>query len=110
MNIADLPGQQSVGCPVLGTKLHESEAELSVTSVTWGDAVGDSNSQLPSQHLAFINTNIQSEANSPGANIEIACQCSPEVIDGEVSAFQAPGQSNGTGRVLEMDSRCCNNE
>ena len=34
LNIADLPGQQSVGCPVLGTKLHESEAELSVSSVT----------------------------------------------------------------------------
>ena len=34
LNIADMPGQQSVGCPVLGTELHESEAELSVTSVT----------------------------------------------------------------------------
>ena len=34
LNIADFPGQQSVGCPVLGTGLHESEAELSVTSVT----------------------------------------------------------------------------
>ena len=40
LNIADLPGQPSVGCLVLtgcpdvGTELHESEAELSVTSVT----------------------------------------------------------------------------
>ena len=84
MNIADLPGQQSVGCPVLGTELHESEAELSVTSVTGGDAVSDSNSQLPSQHLAFINTNILSE--------------------------QTASQSDGTGRILGMDSRCCKNE
>ena len=40
LNIADLPGQSSVGClfltscPVLGTELHESEAGLSVMSVT----------------------------------------------------------------------------
>ena len=61
LNIADLLGQPSVGCPVLGTELHESEAELSVTSVTGGDAVSDSSSQLPSHHLAFINTNILSE-------------------------------------------------
>ena len=81
-----------------------------MTSVTKGDAVGDYNSQLPSQHLAFINTKIQSEANSPGANIDMACQCSPEVIDSELMAFQAASQSDGTGRVLRMDSRCCNNE
>ena len=79
LDIADLPGQQSVGCLVLtgcpdvGTELQESEAGLSVTSVTGGDAVGDSYSQLPSQHLALINTNTLSEANSPGANIETAC-------------------------------------
>ena len=88
LNIADLPGQQSVDCPVLGTELHESEAELSVTSETGGDAVGDSNSQLPSQHLAFINTNILSEANSPEAR---------ESIDGELTALQAASQSDGTG-------------
>ena len=96
LNIADLPGQQSVGCPVLGTKLHESEAELPVTSVTGGNGVGDSNSQLPSQHLAFINTNILSEAYSPEAR---------ESIDGELTALQAASQSDGTGRVLAMDSR-----
>ena len=79
LNIADLPGQPSVGCPVLETELHESEAELSVTSVTGGDAVSDSNSQLPSQHLAFINTNIQSE--------------------------QTASQSDGTGRILGIDGR-----
>ena len=110
LNIADLPGQQSVGCPVLGTELHESEAELSVMSVTGADAVGDSNSQLPSQPLAFINTNTLSEENSPGANIETACQCSPEVIDSELTALQTASQSDGTGRVLGMDSRCCKNE
>ena len=111
LDIADLPGQPSVGCFVLtgcpdeGTELHESEAELSVTSVTGGDAVGDSNSQLPSQHLAFINTNIYSEANSPGANIETAGQSSPEVINGEVAALKASSESNGTGQVLGMNSR-----
>ena len=115
LNIAHFPAQQSVSCPVLETELHESEAGLSVTSVTGGDAVGDSNSQLPSQHLAFINTNIQSEANSPGAEesnerIESACQCSPEVIDSELTALQAASRSDGTGRVLGMDSRCCKNE
>ena len=63
LDIADLLGQSSVGClvltgcPVEGTELHESEAVTSVTSVTGGDAVGDSNSQLPYQLLAFINTN-----------------------------------------------------
>ena len=81
-----------VGCPVLGTELHESEAELSVTSVTGRDAVSDSNSQLPSQHLAFINTNILSEANSPGAR---------ESIDGELTALQAASQSDGTGGFYE---------
>ena len=54
-SVADLPGQQSVGCPVLETELHESEAELSETSVPGEDAVG--NSQLSSQHLAFIHAN-----------------------------------------------------
>ena len=56
-----------MGYPVLGTELHESEAELSVTSVTGVDADSDSNSQLPFQLLAFTNTNILSEVNSPGA-------------------------------------------
>ena len=98
LNIAYLPGQPSVGCPILGTELHESEAELSVTSVTGGGAVSDSNSQLPSQHLAFTNTNILLEANSPGAEesnerIESACQCSPEVIDCELAALQTASQS-----------------
>ena len=102
LNIADFPGQPSVGCLVLtgcpdvGTELHESEAELSVTSVTGRDAVGDYNSQLPSQHLAFINTNNLSEANSPEAR---------ESIDGELTALQAASQSDGTGRVPGMDSR-----
>ena len=99
-----------MGCPVVGTELHESEAELSVTLVTGGDAVGDSNCQLPSQHLAIINTKSLSEANSPGANIETACQCSPEVIDSELTALQGAYQSNGTGRVLGMDSRGFKNE
>ena len=58
LNIADLPGQPSVGCSVLETELHDSEAGWSVTSVT--------SRELPSQHLAFININILSEANSPG--------------------------------------------
>ena len=80
-----MPEQQSVSCPVLETELHESEAELSVTSVTEGDAVGDYNSQLPSQHLAFINTNILSEANSPEAR---------ESIDGERTALQAASQTS----------------
>ena len=115
LNIADLPGQPSVGCYVLETELHESEAGLSVTSVTGGDAVSDSNSQLPSQHLAFINTNILSEANSPRAResierIEMACQCSPEVIDCELTALQAASQSDGAGCILGMDSRCFKNE
>ena len=115
LNIADLPGQQSVSCPVLGTELHESEAGLSVTSVIAGDAVSDSSSQLPSQHLALINTNILSEANSPGAResserIESACQCSPEVIDCELTALQAACQSDGTGRIRGMDSRCLKNK
>ena len=104
LNITDLPGQPSVGCPVLRTALDESEAGFSVTSVTVGDAVSDSSSQLPFQHLAFINTNILSETNSPGAResierIETACQCSPEVIDCELTALQADCQSNGTGRI-----------
>ena len=77
--------------------MHESEAELSVTSVTGRDPVGNYNSQLPSQHLALININNLSEANSPGANIETACQLSPEVIDGELTALQASSQSDGTG-------------
>ena len=57
LNIADMPGQPSVGClvltgcPVVRTELHESEAELSVTSVPGGDAVGDSNSHLNIWHL-----------------------------------------------------------
>ena len=110
MIIADLPGQQSVGCPVVGTELHESEAELSATSMTGGDAVGDSNSQLPSQYLAFIHTNTLSEANSPGANIKTSCQGSPEMIDSELTALQTASQSDGTERVLGMDSRCCKNE
>ena len=115
LNTADLPGQPSVGCSVLETELYESEAGLSVTSVTGGDAVSDSNSQLPSQHLAFINTNILSEANSTGAresieHIETACQCSLEVIDCELTALQAASQSDGTGRILGMDSRCFKNE
>ena len=97
--VADLPGQQSVGCPVLGSELHESEAELSEASVTGGDAVG--NSQLPSQHLAFINTNTLSEANSR----ETAYQLSPEVTDGERTTLQASNESNGTGRVLGIDNR-----
>ena len=110
LNIADLPEQPSVGCHVLGTELHESEAGLSVTSVTGGDAVSDSSSQLPSQHLAFINTNILSEANSPGAEessgrIETACQCSPEVIDCEFTDLQAASQTDGTGRILGIDGR-----
>ena len=71
LNIAYLPGQPSVGCPVLGTEFHKSEAGLSVTSVTVGDAVSDSSSQLPFQHLVFINTNILSQANSPGARESI---------------------------------------
>ena len=83
--------------------MHESEAGLSVTSVT--------SSQLPPQHLAFISTNILSEANSPGARksierIDTACQCSPEVIDCELTALQADCQSEGTGRIQEMNSRC----
>ena len=91
----------------LWTELHESEAGWSVTSVT--------SSQLPSQHLAFINTTILSEANSPGASesikrIETACQCSPKVIDCELTALQAAGQSDGTGRILGMDSRCFKNK
>ena len=101
LNIADLPGQPSVGCPVLETELHESEAELSVTSVTGGDAVSDSGSQLPSQHWAFINTNILSETNSPGAGsierIETAYQYSSEGIDCELTAWQTASQSDGTG-------------
>ena len=101
LNIADLPGQQSDGCPVLGTELHEIEAELSVTSVTGGDAVGDSNSKLPSQHLAFINTNIISEANLAEAR---------ESIDGELTALQTASQSDGTGRVLGMNSSSFKNE
>ena len=60
--------------------------------------------------MAFINTNILSEANSLGANIETACQCSPEVIDCELTALQTGSQSDGTGRILGMDSRCSNNE
>ena len=121
LNIADLPGQLSVGClsltgcPVLGTELHESEAGISVTSVTGGDAVSDSSSQLPSHHLAFKNTNILSEANSPGAResierIETAYQYSPKVIDCELTALQTASQSNGMGRVPGIDSRCIKNE
>ena len=110
LNSADLPGQPSVGCPVLETELHESEAELSVTSVTGGDAVSDSSSQLPSQLLTITNTNILSEANSPGGEesserIETACQYSPEVIDCEFSDLQAASQSDGTGRILGIDGR-----
>ena len=78
-----------------------------MTSVTGGDAVSDFNSQFPSQHLAFINTNILSEANSPGANIETASQCSP---DCELAALQTASQSDGTGRILGMDCHCCKNE
>ena len=121
LNIADLPGQPSVGClfltgcPVLGTELHESEAGFSVTSVTGGDAVSDSSSKLPAQHLAFINTNILSQANSPGAResierIETACQCSSEMIDCELTALQAASQSDGTGRLLGIDGRCFKHE
>ena len=94
-SVADLPGQQSVGSPVLETELHESEAELSETSAPGKDAVG--NSQLPSQHLAFINANT-SEASSPGANIETAYQLSPEVIDGERMTLPASNESDGTQR------------
>ena len=64
-SVADLPGQQSVGCPVLETELRESEAELSETSVPWEDAVG--NSQLSSQHLVFINANTLSEIKLAGS-------------------------------------------
>ena len=102
-SVADLPEQQSVGCPVLGSELHESEAKLSEMSVTGEDSVG--NSQLPSQHLAFINANTLSEENWPGANIETAYQLSPEVIDGERTTLQASNESNGTGRVLGIDNR-----
>ena len=94
--VADLPGQQSVGCAVLETELHESEAELSETSVPGEDAVG--NSQLPSQHLAFINANTLSEASSPRANIETAYQLSPEVIDGERTTLQASTKAMARGR------------
>ena len=102
-SVADLPGQQSVGCPVLETKLHECEAELSETSVPGEDAVG--NSQLPCQHMAFINANNLSEANSPRANIETAYQLSPEVIDGERMTLQASNESDGTRPVLEINNR-----
>ena len=85
LNIADFPEQQSVGCPVLGTELQESEAELSVTSVTGRNAASDYNSQLQSQHLAFINTNILSEANLPEAM---------ESIDGELTALQAASKTS----------------
>ena len=84
--VADLPGQQSVGCPVLGT---ESEAELSETSLTGGDAVGNFNGQLPSQHLAFKNADTLSEANSTEANIETKCQLNPQVMNGELTALQS---------------------
>ena len=115
VDMADLRGQQSVGClvlscPVVRTELQEGEAELSVASVIGGDAVqsksvGDSDSQLPSQHLALINTSTRSEANSPRANIEAACQCNPVVIDGELTALEASNENDGTERVLVMDSR-----
>ena len=112
LNMADLHGQPSDSCPVLKTNLNESEA---VTSVTGGDAVGNVNSQLPSQPLAFTNISVLSEANLPGADKELerretTCQCSPEVIDCEVSALKTTSQSDGTGRVLGMNSRCCENE
>ena len=51
--------------------------------------------------MAFINTNILSEANSPEAR---------ESIDGELTALQAASQSDGTGRVLRMDSSGFTNE
>ena len=67
LEMADLPGQLSVGdlvvsCPVVRTELNENEAELSVIG---GDAVqsksvGDFDSQLPSQHEALINTSTRS--------------------------------------------------
>ena len=101
-SIAVLPGQESVGRLVLETELHESEAELSETSVPGKDAVG--NSQLPSQHLAFINADTRSEANSPGANIETAYQLSPKVIYGERMTLQASNESDGTRPVLEINN------
>ena len=67
------------------------------------DAVG--NSHLPSQHLAFINADTRSEANSPGANIETAYQLSPEVIDGERMTLQASNERDGTWPVLEINNR-----
>ena len=78
---------------------------LPESSVTGGDAVGNNNSQLPSQHLALKNANTLSEENSPGANIETACLLSPEVIDGKRTTLQAYNQSNGTVRVLGIDNR-----
>ena len=102
-SVVDLPGKQSIGYPVLKTELLESEAELSETSVPGKDAVG--NSQLPSQHLAYINADTLLEAISPGANIETAYQLSPEVIDGERMTLQASNESDGTRPVREINNR-----
>ena len=105
--MADLPGQQSIGCvvlagcPVVRTELNENEAELSVTSVIRRDAVqsksvGDSESQLPSQHVTLINASTRSQVKSPRANIKAACQCNPVVIDGELMASEASNKNDET--------------
>ena len=105
LNFADFPRQPSVGClvstgcPVSGTDSHESEAVLSVTSEARGDAVSDSSRQPPSQQLAFINTNMQLEAKPP----ETAQQYSPNVIDRELAASQAAGQSGPVTQVAHDD-------
>ena len=121
LNIADLPGKLSVGClsltgcPVLVTELHESEAGISVTSVTGETQLATlaANSRPNIWHSKI--PNILSEANSPGAResierIETAYQYSPKVIDFELTALQTASQSKGMGRVPGVDSRCIKNE
>ena len=56
-SVADLPGQQSVGCPVLETEFlrqscqRQSEAELSETSVPGKTQLATANSHLNIWHL-----------------------------------------------------------
>ena len=113
LDMADLPGQQSVAdlvvsCPVVRTELNENDAELSVIG---GDAVqsksvGDFGSQFRSQHEALINTSTRSEAKSPRANRKAACQCDPVVIDGELTASEASNKNDETERQMTRVRTC----